>query len=246
MKKARVILFVLLLSPSVLLADTVYLKGGGKVAGHIVTRTETEVEVDVGAGIIKVPMANVDRIVGGPSALDEYAKRAAALGPGDVEGWRELGRWARSQSLNTQARQAYEQVLAIAPDDAEANEALGNVQVDGRWVSEEAGYRAQGYVQFEGEWMTPEEREAIRQNRSATAQADRARESEQRVADAEARARQAEVQAREAEARAQEAEADAQEAQEGIPLYWGWGTGPAAWPGTIVNRPTTLPARAPR
>ena len=244
MKKMPWISFVLILLPPALLADTVYLKGGGKVAGRIVTRTETEVQVDVGEGTIKVPMANVDRIVGGPSALDEYAQRAAALGPQDVEGWRELGRWARSQSLNTQARQAYEKVLAMDPNDPEANEALGNVQVEGRWVSEEAGYRAQGYVQFEGEWMAPEERQAIRQNRSAAEQADRERASEQRVAEADARARQAEEQAREAEARAQEAESAAQEPQEGIPLYWGWGTGPAAWPGT--TRPTTLPGRAPR
>ncbi|HEX9722721.1 MAG TPA: hypothetical protein VGC53_00385 [Vicinamibacteria bacterium] len=67
MKKARVILFVLLLLPSVLLADTVYLKGGGKVAGRIVTRTETEVQVDVGAGTIKVPMAR--RISKGLSSI---------------------------------------------------------------------------------------------------------------------------------------------------------------------------------
>jgi hypothetical protein len=68
--------------------------------------------------------------------------------------------------------------------------------------------------------MTPTERQAILQHRSAAADAERATE----------RAREAEARAREAEARARETE----EAQEGIPLYWGWGTGPAAWPGTIV------------
>lgn len=231
MMKVPRISFVLLLLPSTLLADTVYLKGGGKVSGRIMTRTETDVQVDVGAGTIKVPMANVDRIVEGRSALDGYAERAAALGPQDVDGWRELGRWARSQGLNTQARQAYEKVLALAPNDAEANQAVGKVAVDGRWMSEEESYRARGYVKFEGEWVTPEERSH--------------QQSEQRARDAEARAKEAEARTQEAEARAQEAEAAAQEAQEGIPLYWGWGTGPAAWPGTIVYnpRPATLPAR---
>jgi len=230
--------FVLLLLSSPLLADTVYLKGGGKVSGRMVSRTETEVEVDVGAGTVKVPMAKVDRIDEGRSALDEYAARAAALGPQDVDGWRELGRWAKSRGLNTQARQAYEKVLALAPGDPEANQALGQVQVDGRWVSEEESYRARGYVKFEGEWMTPAERQAILQDRSAAAESQK---SEERVREAEARAS-------EAEARARKAEAAAKEAEEGIPLYWGWGTGPAAWPGTVVYppRPVTLPARVPR
>jgi tetratricopeptide (TPR) repeat protein len=210
---------VLLILPAALLADTVYLRGGGKVSGRIVSRTEDQVEVDVGAGTIKVRMANVMRIDEERSALDEYAQRAQGLGPQDVDGWRELGRWAKSRGLNTQARQAYEKVLAVAPNDPEANEALGRVQVGGRFVSEEESYREKGYVQFEGEWMTPAERDAMTRNRSAAAEAD-------------PRAREAEARAREAEARAREAESQAQEEQQGIPLYWGWGTGPAAWPGT--------------
>jgi tetratricopeptide (TPR) repeat protein len=213
-------LFVLVFFPSLLLADTVYLKSGGKLSGRIATRSETEVQVNVGAGIVTVPMAKVDRIVEGSSALEEYARRAAALEPRDVDGWRELGRWAQSQSLNTQAHQAYQKVLEISPNDPEANQAMGKVQVGGRWVDEEESYRARGYVKFEGDWMTPAERQAILQHRSAAADAERATE----------RAREAEARAREAEARARETE----EAQEGIPLYWGWGTGPAAWPGTIV------------
>lgn len=229
MTRMRWMLLLLLLLPSALAADTVFLKGGGKVSGRIVTRTETEVQVEVGAGTIEVSMANVDRIEEGPSALSEYARRAAALGPKDAVRWRELGRWARAQGLNTQARQAYEKVLAIAPGDPEANEALGQVQVGGRWVSEEESYRARGYVKFEGEWMTPSERQAISQDRSAASEADRARREDQ--------------QAREAEERARKQEA-AREEDEGIPLYWGWGTGPAAWPGTSFPRgPTTLPVR---
>ncbi len=225
-----IFLTLLLLAPA-LFADTVFLKSGGKVEGRIVTQSDTEVQVDVGAGNVTVPMAKVDRIVSGSSALEEYARRAAALRPEDADGWKELARWARSQSLNTQARQAYERVLAIAPSDPEANQATGRVQVGGRWVREEESYRAQGYVKFEGEWMRPAEQQAILQHRSAAADAERATQ----------RAREAEARAETAEARAREAG----EADEGIPLYWGWGTGPAAWPGTIVvpPRPTTLPAR---
>jgi hypothetical protein len=226
--------------PTALAADTVFLKGGGKVSGRIVTRSEAEVEVDVGAGTMKVSMANVDRIVEGSSALGEFAKRSAALRPEDADGWRELGRWARSQGLNTQARQAYERVLAVAPGDVEANEALGRVQVGGRWVSEEESFRARGYVKFEGEWMTPAEQRAIERERAATRDTDRA----QREAE---RAREAEERARKKEAEQAQKEQEEQQEQEGIPLYWGWGTGPAAWPGIDYPRgPSQLPARNPR
>jgi tetratricopeptide (TPR) repeat protein len=232
MKTRTWVPIALLLLPSALAADTVYLKGGGKVSGRIVTRTDSQVEVDVGAGTMKVSLANVDRIVEGSSALGEYAKRAAAVRPDDAEGWRELGRWARSQGLNTQAAQAYEKVLTVAPSDAEANEALGRVQVGGRWVSEEESYRARGYVKFEGEWMMPAEQQAIQRDRSAALETERARKESERAREAAERAREQEP---------------AQEEQEGIPLYWGWGTGPAAWPGTNFPRgPTTLPARNPR
>ncbi|MGH9389709.1 MAG: hypothetical protein ACRD1Z_08850, partial [Vicinamibacteria bacterium] len=145
-----------------------------------------------------------------------------------VDGWRDLARWASSQGLNTQSTQAYEKVLALAPGDAEANQALGQVSVGGRWVSEEESYRARGYVKFEGEWMTPAEQQKIVNDRGAAAEANRAR--------------------RESRERETPKPKTEEETQEGIPLYWGWGTGPAAWPGT--NFPAgvapPLPPRNPR
>jgi hypothetical protein len=215
-------------------ADEVYLKGGGRVSGRVVQRTATSVEIDVGAGKIAVPANRVERIVEGRCALDVYYDRAGALDPKDRAGWAALGRWAADQGLSTQSREAYHRVLAIDPADAEANQALGNVQVNGQWMTEEAGNRARGYVQFEGEWMTPAEQQAIQAER-ARADSDRAR------AEAEARARQAEARAEDAEARAKAAE-EAQQAPEGIPLWWGWGPGPVLWP----TQPVVPPRPAPR
>lgn len=229
-------LLALALLPAAALADEVFLKGAGKVSGRIVERTETSVTVDVGGGTVTVPMSHVERIEEGRSALQVYEERAARLDARDREGWLALADAAAAQGLNTQARQAYERVLAIAPDDPAANAALGRVQLGGRWVTEEESYRAQGYVQFEGEWMTPAEQQALLQERSAS-------DAEERRAAAEQRAREAEARAEEAEARAREAEA---EAQEGLPLWWGaWGPGPTYWP-TAPVRPVQLPARTPR
>jgi len=234
MRKLLTLLAAALL-PVAGLADEVFLKGGGRLSGKIVSRTADKVEVDVGAGRIAVPASSVVRIEEGTSPLQEYEAKAGRLAPGDVEGWIALAGWAEAHGLGSQAREANHRALAASPDDPRANVALGNVKMDGRWVSEDESYRARGYVQFEGEWMTPGERDAILHQREA----EDARERELRTA--EARARQAEATAQEAEARAKEAEA--QQASEGIPLWYGWGAGPAYWPSGPVVRPPVVPSR---
>jgi len=232
----------LLLASTPLFADEVYLKGAGTLTGRIIQQTDTIILIDIGNGEVGVPP---DRVVKGRSPLDEYDERAARLGPQDVNGWRNLGRWAGGKGLSAQSRQAYENVLKVAPNDPEARQALGYVLVDGRWLTEEESYRARGYVKYEGEWMTPAEAQLAQ----SSAEADRARrDAEQRAADAEAAKQRADQQAQEAEARAQQAENAVSD-----PVYWGgWGYGVTSWPSTPVvrnppaNRPSQLPARGGR
>ena len=221
-------------------ADEIYLKGGGQLSGRIVTHSATTIEVDVGAGRIGVPASSVVRIEKGRSAFEEYEERAAQLAASDADGWVALGGWAESKGLGTQASQAYERAVAASPTDPRANEALGNVYLDGRWVSEEQSYKARGYVQYEGAWVTPAEHETLLRERAAEEHRDR----EQQAADT--RAREAEARAAEAEARAREAEA-----QEGDGIYYGgygWGGGPAYWPvrPVVPSRPIARPIVRPR
>jgi hypothetical protein len=221
-------------------ADEIFLKSGGQLSGRIVSRSATQIDVDVGAGTIGVPASSVLRIEEGRSPLDEYDERASRLPAGDADGWVALAQWAEGRGLGSQAREAYRRALAASPLDPRANEALGNVLVDGRWVSEDESYRARGYVSFEGEWMTPAEREAIQREQSAQAEADRAHQ------EADARVREAEARAEEAEARAREAEA---ESSEGVTWYgYGWGGGPVYWPSrpVVATRPSTRPVARPR
>jgi hypothetical protein len=250
----RALAVVALLLPAVLLADEVFLKGGGKVSGRIVKRTATSVEVDVGAGSVTLPMSRVERIEEGWSALQDYYARAGALSTNDAAGWKKLAAWASARGLATQAREAYERVLRLDPGDADANLARGHVEMGGRWVTEAESYSARGFVPFEGRWVTPAEQDAILRHRAA--EADTARG--QRALDAQVR--EAEARAREAEARARGAETEASQAggaPEGIPLWWGSGWRPAAsvWPPVVhppIDRhpPPTVtpptPRRAPR
>jgi hypothetical protein len=223
-------------------ADEVYLKGGGQLSGRIVSRSATTIEVDVGAGRIGVPASSVVRIEEGRSTLQEFEERAGHLAAGDVEGWLALGQWASDRGLSAQAREAYNRVLAVSPGEPRANAALGNVQVNGQWMSEDESYRARGYVWYEGEWITQAEHGVILRERAAEAERDKEkRQAEQ----AESRAREAEAKAAEAEARAREAES--QPSSEGLPLWYGWGAGPVNWPtGPIVTNPVAPNRAVPR
>jgi hypothetical protein len=225
------------LAPALAYGDDVILKGGGKISGRILSRTDKAVEVDVGAGTVSVPMTSVVRIEQKRSALDDYYERAEQLRADDVTGWLKLGTWASDQGLGTQARTAFEHVAAVDPGNAEANRALGHVLMDGSWVTQEDSYRARGYVQFEGQWMTPAERDAILGQRDAAQQAEVDR------LEAERRAREAEARAADAEARAREAEA-AVPGNAGFPMYWGgyWGPGPPVWPSQPIVTPPPRPA----
>lgn len=233
---------LLLFVPTLLFADEVFLKDAGSISGRIVEQTETTVKVNVGDGIVGVPMSRVERIVKGRTPLDEYDELASRLGPQDAVGWRNLGRWASQQGLSSQSSQAYKKVLVIAPDDAEARQALGFVLLDGRWVTEEESYRARGYVKYDGEWMTSAE--------AQMAQADAAayqarRDADRRAQDAAIAAAEAEARAREAEERARQAE---QERADDYPVYLGgWGYGVTYWPSTPVvkNRPANRPSQLP-
>lgn len=240
-------LLVLLVTSSLLdvaVADEVYLKGGGQISGRIVSRSATTIEVDVGAGRIGVPASSVVRIEEGRSALQEFEERAASLSAGDVEGWLALGEWASAHGLSSQAREAYNRVLSVSPGEPRANAALGNVQMNGRWMSEDESYRARGYVWYEGDWITAAEHQSIERERAAEAERDKQRRQAEQ---AESRAREAEAKAAEAEAKAREAEA--QQASDGLPLWYGWGAGPVNWPtGPIVSQPIapTKPIVRPR
>ena len=201
-------------------ADDVYLRGGGQITGEIISQTEDSVTVDIGGGgSISARMSSVVRIDKGISPLQDYRARAGNIPDDDAEAWRELARWAKGSALSSQALKAYSKVVAILPDDQEANRALGRVQLDGKWVAEEESYLALGFVEFEGQWMTPAERQTILADRQARENAAR-------------QANEAKIQAIEAEQKVekQREEAEREEARRRSSVSWGWGYGPGYWP----------------
>lgn len=185
-------------------ADILHLESGGRIEGRIIEQTDESVEIQVGAGTMSLPLSSIARIEEARSVLDDYDERLAKIDAEDRDGWLALGDWASARGLHNQARFAYQRVLQLDPDSAAANQALGRVNVDGRWLSEDEAYVARGYVRFEGEWVLPEQRAAIEQQRLNDAAVEQLHNE----------TRAAEARAREAEARAQQAEAEARAAEE--------------------------------
>lgn len=220
--------------------DEIYLRGGGKVTGVIVERTARAIMIETGPGRVGLPVSRIERIVEGRSALETYRERAARLAARDLDGWTALARWAAERDLATQAGEAWHTVLALDPSHAEANAALGRVELDGRWVSMDEAYRARGYVPFEGRWVTPAEHEILlREQAIEAASARQRREEELRVREAEARAREAEARARQAEAAATSSSGTV-----GIPYWWVLAGG-AGGRGRPHPRPHTAPVQPP-
>ena len=234
------------------LADEVYLKGGGQLSGQIVAHTDDSVTVDIGAGKMTVKLSSVERIEEGTSPVEDFKARAAKIAPDDADGWRELARFAADEGLSTQARQAWSKVVAVLPEDAEANRALGNVQHEGRWVTAEESYRAQGYVEFEGQWMTPAEQQSIVADRQAREKADQEAMQAQIAADDKAARERDEQEAREDAHRGSYSTSDLPQLGDPVDPYYygggGWGY-PVSWPRapgvpSNPNRPILAPGHA--
>jgi hypothetical protein len=177
-------------------ADEVWLVGGGRVRGRVVERGPSHVVIEVGPGRITLPASRVVAVESGRTALDQWRERSAGLAPSDADAWLSLGLWASDQGLLTQAREAFEKVLAVQPGNPVANAALGRVRLGDRWVSEEESYLARGYVRRGSRWITREAHALELEERRAEAQ------ERSRRAEADARVRAAEARARAAEARA--------------------------------------------
>ena len=68
-------------------ADEVLLKGGGRLQGVVVERTEKAIVIETGPGRVTFPISIVERIVEGRSPLEAYRERAAELAMDDAAGW---------------------------------------------------------------------------------------------------------------------------------------------------------------
>ncbi|GEM_PF-1032535 len=151
----RVTLLLVLLVVSAARADTVRLRTGGTIEG-IARDTGETIVVETQYGTMEIGKELVTSVEWKRTPITEHKERATLLPDTDWEGWLGLGRWADDQGLEALAKEDYEHVIEIDPENPSARAALGHEKVDGRWMTHDEAMAAKGYVRFEGAWMTPE------------------------------------------------------------------------------------------
>jgi len=167
-----VVLTVVAVLGGAAVADVVHLKGGGKIEGEILSDEGGKLRVKTRFGEVTIEKSKVERIEKRKTVLQEYEERLAALGEDDVEGCWDLVLFCRENRLAKQEKELVRRVLELDDQHPGANEAVGNVEHEGRWMTpaerdrlvaegEDAAMRAKGLVRYRGEWVTPEEKEKL-------------------------------------------------------------------------------------
>ncbi len=154
------------------LGDIVHLRAGGRVEGRIVEEGPDSISVKTRFGVQRIASADVLRIERKETLEETVERRLKTLAPNDVAGRLDLARFCKENQLTAEWKSLLEKVLAIDPENAEAQAALGREKVDGRWMTlaertdyqkrkEIAAKRAHGLVEYQGRWMSKEEKEAL-------------------------------------------------------------------------------------
>ncbi len=99
-----------------------------------------------------------------PAQLKRELRTMESAAKKDPDALVEAAKWAREKGLVRDARRIFNNVLKQDPNHAGANEALGNEQVDGVWMTAKAAqdarakaraaeYKAKGMVEVDGAWV---------------------------------------------------------------------------------------------
>jgi hypothetical protein len=164
-----------LCAPLQVRADDVHLSDGNVIEGKV-SRDQGRVTIEVESGRITLSADRVERIERRESTVEHFERAYAALKPGDVQGRLALADYCRDHEMRARERQLLREVIARAPEHAQARTRLGYVKSDGAWITREEQYRAQGMVQVDGVWVTRDKALELAKLREEAATARRERE----------------------------------------------------------------------
>ena len=155
-------------------ADIVHTRDGRQLEGVVETQGDVVVVMHK-LGLMRIPLADVERIEETPDAHDELERQRAELAKGTADERYRFAVFARDNGFDDEALRAFYDVLRVDTNHPGARAALGYVQHEGQWVTLEDKFRSEGLVPYRGEWIEPAERakriEAARAEREAKAEA---------------------------------------------------------------------------
>lgn len=159
--------------------DIIELKSGGSLSGTIVHRGVKEndgkksylVFETVTGGRLKIDETQLKPpVVRSESAeFTEYLQRFSQL-TDDPTAHRELYQWCEAQPRGKtvfadQIQYHLQRIVELDPNDREARQKLGMIEINGQWVSEQQNYQTRGYV-YDRRWV-PQTRQLVNQQLEA-------------------------------------------------------------------------------
>jgi uncharacterized protein YkwD len=111
-------------------ADTVYLKDGRVLRGHVEAAGDEGYTLRLEHGAVALKRSEIARLRGGPEARAAHAERVANGRPANGAAWVALGTWCEEQGLDEKAREAYQAAMAADPAALEPLQRLSALAVD--------------------------------------------------------------------------------------------------------------------
>jgi hypothetical protein len=161
---------VLLSGDAQLRADIFELAGAGEVRGELLNRDEKPRSKYViktpHGGKLTLEAKQVKRVVRQSTQDMEYEREKLKY-PDTVNGQWAIAEWCREKRMTKQRKPHLERVVELDPNHEKARRALGYVQSQGKWVTQEELKAENGYVRYRGQWRLAQDVEILERKRKA-------------------------------------------------------------------------------
>jgi hypothetical protein len=140
-------------------AEVFVLANGGRISGELLNRQENPrkqylVKVP-GEGQITLAASQVEQVLKRRPEEEEYERIRPAY-PDTIEGQWSLAEWCRQKHLPLEREIHLKRMIELDPNQIDARRALGYVQVDGQWTTQEDLMIERGYKLYKGHLMLPQ------------------------------------------------------------------------------------------
>jgi hypothetical protein len=145
------------------LADRIQLTGGGEMKGVLVPDPAGRagmvgVLTESSARPLPLRQDQIGKVVQEPGPLRDYLAKSDDAGDG-ADAHYQVGLWCEQKKLAGPAVIEFRKAVELDPENAQAHQKLGHVQVGDKWLTQAEARQAKGLVQFKGKWVTPDEKE---------------------------------------------------------------------------------------
>jgi len=140
------------------------LQNGGRIEGQLLNPDQSPrslylIRTPEGAQI-GLEARQVAQVLRRRPAELEYEKIKPTY-PDTVEGQLALAQWCLEHNLLSQRREHLERVIQLDPNHPEARRALGYMQINGVWKTQDQLMQERGYRLYRGQWRLPQEIELL-------------------------------------------------------------------------------------